>query len=154
MADARAEQIIAAIKTLLTGLATTGQNVQRGQIYEHEKAKLPALSITMGEDSPVSEQQTGLVDWELTVSIQSVAEIIDAYTATESALDTLLNLIRKEVHAAIMADHTLGLDFVIDISPGPANEPILSGAGSVPTGSQSIDFVVWYRTSRDDISAG
>ena len=154
MADLRAEQILAAIKPLITGLATTGQNVQRGQVHDHEADKLPALSLSMGQDIPANEYQTGVIDWELTIVIEATASVGAAYTATESGLDGDLNQIRKELYLAIMADHTLGLDFVIDIAPGPANEPILSAEGSLPVGSQASEFVITYRASRTDISEG
>ena len=154
MADLRAEQILAAIKTLLIGLATTGSNVQRGQVHGHEADKLPALALTMGQDIPAAEYQTGIIDWELTIVIEATASVAAAYTATESGLDGDLNQIRKEVYLAVMVDHTLGLDFVIDIAPGPAAEPVLSAEGNLPVGSQAIEFVITYRASRTDISEG
>lgn len=154
MADLRAEQILAAIKTLLIGLATTGSNVQRGQIRQHEADNLPALALTMGQDIPAADYQTGIIDWELTIIVEATASVAAAYTTTESGLDGDLNQIRKEVYLAVMADHTLGLGFVIDITPGPASGAILSGEGSLPVGSQAIEFVITYRTSREDISEG
>lgn len=150
---ARAESILATIETTLTGLTTTGSNVQRGQIYRHELAKLPAIAIFMGADDLAAEFQTGLIDWELTVKIESTVMLDSVYTELGTTLETVLNLIREEVHAAIMADHTLGLAYVIDITPGSAGEPILSGEGSEATASQSIEFVIRYRTSRTDIGA-
>jgi len=153
MADARSEQIIAAIKALLIGLTTTGANVQRGQVYEHEAAKLPALSLYMGSDVPAGEHQTGLIDWDLSVNIVATVSVIAAYTANESLVDRDLNQIRKEVHAVMMADYTLGLAFVIDVAPGIAAEPVLSGESATPHGSQSIEYIISYRTSRADISA-
>jgi hypothetical protein len=153
MADARAEQIIAAIKTTLTGLTTTGARVQRGQIYNHEETKLPALAITMGADVPVAEYQTDLLDWELAVRIEASANIETDYITQDSLLDQALNQIRKEVHAAVMADHTQGLAFVIDTTPGPASEPLLSGEGAQPIGSLVLEYIIRYRTSRQDISA-
>jgi len=153
MAAARAEQILAAIKTLLTGLTTTGANIQRGQIYIHEKAALPAIALMMGADVPALEYQTGLIDWELTVIVEATTRTSERYIAMDSGIDTRLNLIRKEVYAAMLADHTLGLAFVIDVSPGTAAEPILSGEGDMPIASQVSNFVISYRTSRADISA-
>ncbi len=148
---ARAETILATVKTLLTGLTTTGSNVQRGQIYGHQAADLPALAIFMGADQPELEQQTGLIDWELTLRVESTVLIDAEYTADDAGLDTQLNLIREEVHAALMADHTLGLAFVIDVTPGAAGEPNLSGDGAEPIGSQVLEFLIQYRSSRVDI---
>lgn len=153
MADAKAEQIIAAIKTAVTGLTTTGNRVQRGQIYNHEENGLPALAVMMGSDEPAAEYQTDKMDWELTVRIEATANIEVDYTTQDSLIDQALNQIRKEVHIAVMADHTQGLDFVIDTDPGPATEPVLSGEGAQPIGSQVLDFIIRYRADRQDISA-
>jgi len=153
MADARAEQIVAAIKTALIGLTTTGTRVQRGQVYNHEETKLPALNVIMGADEPVNEYQGEFIDWALTVRIEAKDHVEVDYITQDSLIDQALNQIRKEVHAAIMADHTQGLAFVIDTDPGPASEPVLSGEGAKPVGSQAIDFIVTYRASRADISA-
>jgi len=153
MSDARSEQIMAAIETLLTGLTTTGTKVQRGQVYPHQAADIPALGILMGADTVSAEYQTGLVDWELNVFVESVHQVEASYTTMGSGIETKLNLIRKEVHAALLADHTLGLSFVIDIEPGNAGQPLLSDSGNIPFGSQMLSFIVHYRTSRTDISA-
>jgi len=153
MADARAEQIIAAIKTAVTGLTTTGTRVQRGQVYNHEETKLPALGVVMGADEPVSEYQNEFIDWALTVRIEASANIESDYITQDSLIDQALNQIRKEVYVAVMADHTQGLAFVIDTDPGPASEPVLSGDGALPIGSQAIEFIITYRTSRQDLSA-
>ena len=152
MADARAEQIMVAVKTAVTGLTTTGANVQRGQVYPHESNKLPALGVLMGPDVPAVELQTALLDWELTVAIECAVQA-DIYNGSESGIETDLAQIRKEVHAALFADHTLGLSFVLDIEPGPAQQPQISGDGNFPIGSMVLNFVIHYRTSRTDISA-
>jgi len=153
MADARAEQILAAVKTAVTGLSTTGARVQRGQIYAHEETKLPALAVSMGADVPNEELQTGILDWELTVRIEAAANVETDYVTQDSLIDQALNQIRKEVHAAVMADHTQGLAFVIDTIPGPAAEPTLSGEGAQPIGLQVLEYRILYRASRADISA-
>lgn len=152
---ARAEAILTAIETAITGLTTTGSNVERGKVYGYQAAELPALSLYMGEDTPAAEYQTGLVDWELQIRIESMVSIdaADNASLTDSTIETQLNLIRSEVHAAVMADHTLGLSYVIDIIPGTASAPILSGEGAEPTGSQAIEYTIHYRTSRADIGA-
>lgn len=150
---ARAEDIMAAVKTTLTGLTTTGANVQRGQIYRHEVAKLPAISLFMGDDQITSEYQTGLIDWDLILKIESTVMLDSAYTTLDNTLETQLNTIREEIHLALMADPTLGLAFVIDISPSIAAEPILSGEGAEATATQSLEYVISYRSSRTDIGA-
>lgn len=153
MADARAEQILAAIKTACTGLTTTGANIQRGQVYPHDESALPALGVFMGADQVISELQTGLVDWELTVLIQSAVKATAEYTTLDSLVDQQLNQIRKEVHAAVMASPRLGLTFVIDTAADIAEAPRLESEGAYPYGFQTIGFTVTYRSSRSDISA-
>lgn len=152
MADAKPEQIINAIVTAVTGLTTTGANVQRGQVYNHEETKLPALAVMMGDDLFAEEYQTDLVDWELTVLIESTASVAASYTTQSSLIDQVLNQIRKEVHAAVMADHKQGLSFVIDTDAIGASKPELSGEGALPIGSQILTFIVRYRANRQDIS--
>ena len=149
----RAEDILETVLTLITGLTTTGANVQRGQVYAHEESKLPALSLSMGPDVPENELQTGQIYWQLTIAIQSTVKISAAYIANESAIETQLNLIRAEVHAALFADHTLGLSFVSDIAPGPAGEPVIDGAGDLPIASQLLTFGILYKTSRAALDA-
>ena len=150
---ARSEQIMTAIETALTGLTTTGTKVQRGQVYPHEIGQLPALGVLTGADVPSNEHQTGLLDWELTAYVEAVAEITAGYTAQASTIESSLATIRAEVHAALLADYTLGLAFVIDIAPGPVAQPMLDGDGKIPIGSLLMAFVIQYRTSRGDIEA-
>ncbi len=145
MADLHAEQIMVAAKSAITGLTTTGSNVERGRT--RPATGDDALSVYMGNDSPVMDLGPGLMDWDLEV-------IIEAHTRSSTEqIDSRLNQVRKEVHLAMMADHTLGLAFVIDVMPGPANEPELDAENNKPAGSQRIVYTVRYRASRNDLSA-
>ncbi len=146
MTDLRAEQILDAVKTNLTNLATTNKNVNRGRIYKYEDAGLPALNIVMGDDQIIDELVSGLFNWQLQVIIIVTIKTIDE-------LETRLNKIRKEVHVALMADYTQGLSFVIDTAPSTATRPELTGEGEKPTASQQLEFLITYRTSRADPSA-
>ena len=147
MALAREEQILAAVTTAVTGLATTGANVFRGRAYPLEAADLPGLLVYMGPDTPNQELMESFIDWQLGVAIEAY---VQSATVT---LDTTLAQIRKEVHAAIMATPALGLAFVIDTVPLLASEPEVEGEGSQPIGRRRLEFVVSYRSSRTDISA-
>lgn len=150
---ARAESIMSAIETTITGLGLTGANVQRGQIYRNESDRLPALSLFMGDDQVASEYQTGLLDWELSVFIQSTVLIEADYTTYAATLETSINAVREQLHAALLADHTLGLGYVVDVIPVAASRPDLAGEGDKPTASQTLEYTVRYRTSRADIGA-
>lgn len=142
----RVEEIMDSIVSILTGLTTTGNNVVRGQVYDLAETQVPGLAIFMGEDILEDELSNSVYDWNLSIYIESKA----AESTTQ--IDQVLNTIRGEVHAAIMADYTLGLNFVIDTDPVIAPEPDLSAIGAKPIGTQRLQYVVKYRTSRTDLS--
>lgn len=142
----RVEEIMDSIVTILTGLTTTGTNVIRGQVYDLAETQVPGLAIFMGEDVLESELLNSFYDWNVSIYIESKA----AESTTQ--IDQVLNTIRGEVHAAILADYTLGLGFVIDTNPVVAPEPELASSGSKPTGTQRLHYIVKYRTSRTDLS--
>mgnify|MGYP000959754656 CR=1 FL=1 len=147
MADHRAEQILAAVQALVTGLATTGTNVDRGREDDIPAAKTPALRVSMGDDLMVDPWSSQLLDSDLDVSVFALAH--DSATNIE----TLLNRIRKEVNVALAADHTLALAFVLAIVEVGARKPILAGESSKPAGSMELQYRVRYRRSRTDPSA-
>lgn len=150
MANARAEQIIAAIKATLSvpGLATTGTNVHRGRAYPFQESELPALLVYQGPDELVNELESSYLDWDLIISIEVYVQTV------AEAVDTVLNRIRKEVHIAIMADYQQGLSaFVMETTPLAVQEPVLNSEGDKPVATQRLDYVIRYRTSRTDISA-
>lgn len=147
MADHRAEQILAAVQTSVSGLATTGSNVERGRADDIPAAKTPALRVAMGDDSIVDPWAHALLDSELDVSLYVLVH--DAATNVE----TLLNLVRKEVNVALVADHTLGLAFVHAIVEIGARKPNLSGDLAKPAAAMELQYRVKYRRSRTDPSA-
>ena len=144
MADALAEQILDALTTTVTGLATTGANVQRARVYPFAASIDSALSVFMGADEVLQIQANDYIDWELTV-------IFMAHARATGNPDQTLNQIRKEVHAAVMADHTQG-GLVMDTNPVTAEEPELS-SGDKPIASMRIEYLFQYRTTRTAIDA-
>ena len=147
MALLRAEQIMVAVLAQITGLTTTGAAVHRGRVYALET--VPALTIAQGADIPV-DARTGsstFQDSELDV-------VITAHVKSSSTqVDTTLNLIRKEVHAALMDDVTQGLSFVFMTIPKGAAEPRLAGDSEKPTAAMDMAFTFRYRHSYTDASA-
>lgn len=141
----RTEQILDAVVTALTDLTTTGENVKRAQVYNSSNDELPGLAVYMGTDVLITELITSFIDWELTI-------FIDARVKTRDQVDELLNTIRGEVHAALMASPTLGLDFVHDTKPVMAGEPDLRGEGDQPIAIQRFEFAITYRTSRTSLT--
>lgn len=143
MADHKVEQIMVAVKALITGLTTTGSNVARGRVYPHPT--WPALSLFQGASSPLNDSFP-LQDSELTINI------VGHSRAAEGATDTELNQIAKEVAAAMLADTTLS-GAVIRTRWSGSQEPSLSGDGDKPISSMVMSFLVHYRHSYTDHSA-
>jgi len=149
MADHRAEQILDAIKTTVTGLATTGANVARDRVYPIGATINNALSIYQGSDDPATTEDQS---WFILHSF--LAFRIDIQIRLSSSIDISqqLNLIRKEIVIALQADPTLGLGFVVDLIEGSALEPIEDHADQ-PIAKQSFNWTVHYERSRADPSA-
>jgi len=147
MAEHRVEQILAAVTALVTGLATSGANVDRGRDSEIPAEKTPALRVYLGQDLIVDPWAQSLLDSEVEVGIQ--AAVHDSATNVE----TLLNRMRKEVNIALVADFTLGLAFVQAIVEVGAARPQLSGELAKPAASMDLLYRVKYRRSRTDPSA-
>lgn len=143
MADHRAEQVVTALVTQITGLPTTTKNVFRGRVYPIAKEEMPGLLVYSTKDELVSQMLT-LGDFTLTVVIE--AHCRDAVTGIE----TILNKIRKEVTVAIRALPTLGLSFVFDSVA--KTETLELTDGDVPGGIVRMEWEVLYRRSINDPS--
>jgi hypothetical protein len=140
---------MAAVLDAITGLATTGSRVQRGRVYNIEE--VPALTLYQGADTPLDaddgQRVISVVDNELLVRV-------DAHVKTVSTqIDTQLNLIRKEVYAALAPHNVLGLSFVRQVIWRGADEPELSGEGDQPAARMTMNFGIRYRHSATDASA-
>lgn len=150
MADHLREQILDAIVTNLTGLATTGADVHRLRFYPQEDTALPSLNVLQGQDIPVDDEDPAAVyhyvDSRLTVFVEARAQ------ATAGQVDQTLNQVSKEVVIALKADITQGVSEVINTVQGPTDEPEASDDGSRKTAMMEMTWYVDYRTSRTDPS--
>lgn len=147
MADHRAEQIIDAVVTTLTGLTQTNNNVFRGRVHAVPEVRLPALCVYQGEDKQIGQYSQAKIDSELTILVEALVK-----TSAEQ-VDELLNQIRKEVTIALQADYTQGLSFVLNTIEGDASAPELSGEGEKPSAALKLEWKFHYRRSRTDPSA-
>lgn len=143
----RAEQILAAVQTKVTGLVTTGARVERGRNDPLAIESTPALRVVMGADQIVEPWAQSLLDSELEVDV--IAYVHDA----SSNVDTVLNQIRQEVIVALMTDQTLALAFVRSIVEIGTSKPDLSADMTKPGGHMEMQFKVQYRRSVADPSA-
>ena len=140
----RAEQIMQAVVTTLTGLATTGGRVYRGRSNPTPEGDANALLVWQGPDDIIEEMSDEQIDSELTVYIDAQAREISAQ------IDTTMNQIRLEVTRALAASETLGLAFVQGIQEEGTDEPGVSGDGDRPIAGMRMTWVVLYRYTRTD----
>jgi len=142
------EQILVAVKTIITGLETTGANVFRHYQYDTEESDLPALKLSMDTMLPVDDIDTDWdnIDLELSLNIEIVVRGIDG------ELDTVLNKIYGEVWLALMADRFLGLSFSPVIYPRGSLEPSLDNEGRQPITTMVTQWFVRFRVRTIDLS--
>lgn len=146
MANHRAEQILAAVQTKVTGLTTTGTHVDRGRGDDIPAENTPALRVAMGADTILDPWSPQVLECELEVSVFGYA--YDSATNIE----TLLNQIRKEVTIALTADFTLGLAFVEGLTEQGAQKPDIGSDAAKPSGRLEMQFKVQYQRTRTDPS--
>ena len=133
----RAESILNAVKTALTGLATTGQYVERDRVFPPEAC--PALSVNQGSEEPLDQSSTQFQDCVLEVEV-----VIQVKSGTSSSD---LNQIKAEVYAAMMTDTTQGLTYVHETQWGGDSAPEPSGDAEINTTRCTMRFAVAYRHS-------
>jgi hypothetical protein len=140
MADHVAEQAIAAAKTVLTGLATTGTNVFDSLVYELQESQLPALLVDQG-DEQLDGQSLGLSR----LLERSMDLIVVAKVKQNTSYRTRVNTIRKEVEIALAGDNTLG--GVVKFITPTSCQIELSGEGEKPVAAATMRFRVVYITA-------
>lgn len=134
----RAESILSAIQTILTGLGTTGNSVERDQVYPPQTP--PALSISQGEESPLG----GVTN----IQFQDAALAVEVTIYVKAAnYNSQLNQIKAEVYAALMATRNLNLAYVIDTIWSGDTAPEASGDAEQKTMRATMRFTVAYRHS-------
>lgn len=133
----RAESILNAVQTALTGLATTGQYVERDRVFPPEAC--PALSVNQGAEEPLDQSSMQFQDCVLEVEV-----VIQVKSGTSSSD---LNQIKAEVYAAMMTDTTQGLTYVHETQWGGDSAPEPSGDAEINTTRCTMRFGIAYRHS-------
>jgi len=141
----RAEHILEAVKARLTGLATTGSNVQRARVYNFADTVRDALTIQMGADAPIDQAGDGNIAFR-----DHVLEVQVTAHVKSTAIDTRLNLIKAEVIVAMLQDRTLGLSYVIDTDEQGWQAPIMTDESDMRAAQCTGIFTVHYRRSYND----
>ena len=135
----RAESILNAVTGALTGLATTGVNVQRSRTFP--SLALPALTVAMGSNDV---QQDNEFESDLDELSRQLQINITAHQRAGSSMETVFNQIAAEIYAALTADRSHGLGYVLDTRLQGDSEPDISSA---PTVSQRMTWLVHYQHS-------
>jgi hypothetical protein len=105
---------------------------------DEEQDELPAISIDYGEDSPAGGT---LNEYESVLAVECIAA---ASGVTGEELHEILMELRAEVHAALRADPTLGLAFVITTEYGQVDKPEVSDRGEKLCGACLARWLVTY----------
>lgn len=144
----RADQIIDAIVSALQAQASL--QVPSANIYAHrslslseDQGELPAITVNFGEDDPVSDLGTdnlAFIDSLLAITITGFAVDPDEPVTRKALLSQ-----RRYIHAAIMADQTLGLSFVIGARYAGAGAPELDSSSEIIAGSLESRWQILYR---------
>lgn len=147
MAEHRALQALKAIKsTLLAAGTRAGANVEIGRSADVTEAD--AILIGFGADVPVNEFGT-----DNTATIDSIQTCyVDLHVRSseheERVVENVYEL-RAQVHAALLADWTLGLPFVIAVRY-QGTEEFEPGSYGDRLGSMRTLWDVAYRMQYDD----
>ena len=120
----------------------TVKEITTGARHSHD---YPSISVLIGPDD-VANKNSAFINWELTVYTDITI------SSTDEDVDALAQNVRKEIHKALMADYTLGLDFVTEVDPIGQQEPKRSDDSDFYSSVTSVAWLVRYRTSVADPS--
>lgn len=140
MSHAR-KQIRDAIKTLLTGLASTGANVWTNRVYPLDDAALPGIIIrtmpeTVAPGGTLSKKIRRVVTFDIEARVKA--------DEGDDPLDDQLDQICAEVETVLAADVTLSGKVQSCALVGTT--PSYSGAMERPVGIVVMSWVVAYNT--------
>ena len=136
------EQILAKIKTNLTGTTGVGSRIFRSRSEPLTRAESPSLVIEFVTDQPTINSATYLkLDWTLRVRIVVVVRSQTPDTSADPTIESL--------HTKIVSDPTLG-GLAIDVRPSTVTFDVIEA--DQPAGIVSCDFEIDYRSDYNDLS--
>lgn len=121
----------------------------RRESLDPDQDEMPAISVDYGDDAFNFEGED-YIDSTLSVLVTALVRL----PTSEEVREKLLEL-RTEIHKAVCADRTLGLDFVIDvvIEGASATAPEISARGGGIAGGQMHTWPIKYRMNFEDPAA-
>lgn len=134
-------QIRNAVKTILTGLPTTGNRVFVSRVYPLEKADLPGIIIFTEQDETDNSQAAinngSLILWS------QLHTVVKAYAKGTAQVHNTLDQIALEVRKVLLTNQNLG-GLTENINWQSTLIQIEIGAEQ-PVGTAEILFVIYYR---------
>lgn len=135
------EDILAAIRTALTGTTGVGTRIYRSRVEAVARAESPALIIEPLTDTPTQNTSLPTLDWTLRVRISVVVR--------GTTPDNLADPVIQSMHSKLMADLTLGGE-AIDIQPAQTTFNFFEA--DQPAGVIFCEYEVMYRTRVADLT--
>lgn len=138
----RAESILDAFETVLTGLPATGNNIARARVWP--VPTLPAITIYKGVDSASD------TDDILPSIVREMVVNIEIHISDQGNPESALHQVASEIYGAIRADYTLGLSYVFDCSIVGDQAPEIEDSQDLPVARMVSEWRVLYEHSKTD----
>ena len=136
------EQILAKIKTNLTGTTGVGTRIYRSRVEPMTRGESPSLVIEFVTDEPTVNSATYLkLDWTLRVRIVVIVRSQTPDTTADPTIESL--------HTKIVSDPTL-VGLAIDVRPLTVTFDVVEA--DQPAGVISCEYEIDYRSSYNDLS--
>ena len=136
------EQILAKIKTNLSGTTGVGSRIFRSRSEPLTRAESPSLVIEFVTDQPTINSATYLkLDWTLRVRIVVVVRSQTPDTSADPTIESL--------HTKIVSDPTLG-GLAIDVRPSTVTFDVIEA--DQPAGVVFCEYEIDYRSDYNDLS--
>ena len=136
------EQILAKIKTNLTGTTGVGTRIYRSRVEPMTRVETPSLVVEFVTDEPTVNSATYLkLDWTLRVRIVVIVRSQTTDTTADPTIESL--------HTKIVSDPTLG-GLALDVRPLTVTFDVVEA--DQPAGVISCEYEIDYRSSYNDLS--
>ena len=136
------EQILAKIKTNLTGTTGVGTRIYRSRATAIARSETPSIVIEFVSDEPTINSATYLkLDWTLRIRVVVIVRSETPDTTADATVESL--------HTKIVSDPTLG-GLSIDVRPSTTSFEAFDT--DQPAGIVSCDFEIDYRSTYNDLS--
>lgn len=136
------EQVLAAIRTALTGTTEVSTRIYRSRVEPLARGETPAIVVEPISDTAQQNTSLPTLDWSLTVRV--------AVIVRGNIPDQVADPIVQDMHSKLMADLTLG-GYAIDVQPQGVTFELAEA--DQPSGVIACDYVVRYRTSVTNLAS-